>query len=143
LGVLAGAALNFENLVSQISPVAISSAAMVEEKGWLSGFGIFEPGEQFSALDSLGALLAVFQFRHDFLAFRESLSVVLRMTLVSSCILLESIFGIVRRINPSCHGGFQFRTDVVKHQHGQEHHQRSSKSQAQISKFPQLWRQCH
>jgi hypothetical protein len=96
LGVLAGAALNFENLVSQISPVAISSAAMVEEKGWLSGFGIFEPGEQFSALDSLGALLAVFQFRHDFLAFRESLSVVLRMTLVSSG---ESILHVMEVFN--------------------------------------------
>jgi hypothetical protein len=94
LGCVGGAALNFENLVSQISPVAISSAAMVEEKGWLSGFGIFEPGEQFSALDSLGALLAAFQFRHDFLAIRESLSVVLRMTLVSSCILMSWRFSI-------------------------------------------------
>ena len=73
---LAGAALELENLVAEISPVAISSSAMVEEKGWLSGVRIFEPGEQFSDLDSLGALLAVFQFRHNFLAFRETLSVV-------------------------------------------------------------------
>jgi hypothetical protein len=74
--VLAGAALELENLVAEISPVTISSSAMVEEKGWLSGVRIFEPGEQLSTLDSLGALLAVFQFRHDFLAFRETLSVV-------------------------------------------------------------------
>jgi hypothetical protein len=61
---VAGAALDSKDRVAEILPVAISTAAMVEEKGWLSGIGILEPDEQFSALDCLGALLAVFQFKH-------------------------------------------------------------------------------
>ena len=66
---LAGAALDSKDRVTEILPVAISTAAMVEEKGWLSGVGIFEPDEQFSALDRLRALLAVFQFKHLFRSF--------------------------------------------------------------------------
>jgi hypothetical protein len=46
---------------------------MVEEKRWLSGIGIFETSEQFSALDNLGALLAQFQFKHKFLTSRGAL----------------------------------------------------------------------
>jgi hypothetical protein len=62
--VLPGMAMNFQNLVAKVLPIAISSAAMVKEKGRLSGIGIFELHEQFSTLDSLRALCALFYFRH-------------------------------------------------------------------------------
>ena len=61
---LPAVALNFENLVAKIFPIAISSAAMVKEKGRLSWIGIFELDEQFSTLDSLRALCALFYFAH-------------------------------------------------------------------------------
>jgi hypothetical protein len=62
--VLPGLALNFESSVAKVFPIAISSAAMVKEKGRLSGVGIFELDEQFSTLDRLRALCALFYFRH-------------------------------------------------------------------------------
>ena len=61
---LPAVALNFENLVAKVFPIAISSAAMVKEKGRLSWIGIFELDEQFSTLDSLRALRALFDFGH-------------------------------------------------------------------------------
>jgi hypothetical protein len=67
--VLAGVALNFENLVAKVFPIAISSAAMVKEKGRLMGIAIFELGEKFSTFDSLRALCALLYFRHCFLIF--------------------------------------------------------------------------
>jgi hypothetical protein len=51
--------LDFENLIAEVQPVAISAAAMVEDKRWLRGVGIFEPGEQLSGLNTLGTLLAL------------------------------------------------------------------------------------
>jgi len=60
-------ALNFENLVAKVFPITISSAAMVKEKGGLSGIGIFELGEQFSTLDIPATLCALFWFKHCFL----------------------------------------------------------------------------
>jgi hypothetical protein len=63
-------ALDFKNLVAEVLPVAISPAAMMEEKGWFSGDGIFEPGEQFSTIDCLGALFALLYFKHHFLTSR-------------------------------------------------------------------------
>ena len=63
-------ALNFESLVAKVLPVTISSAAMVKEKGRLIGIGIFEPDEQFSALDNPAALCAMLYFRHCFLTYR-------------------------------------------------------------------------
>jgi hypothetical protein len=62
--VLPAVALNFENLVAKVFPIAISSVAMVKEKGRLSWIGIFELDEQFSTLDSLRALCALFYFGH-------------------------------------------------------------------------------
>ena len=62
--VLPAVALNFENLVAKVFPIAISSAAMVKEKGRLSWIGIFELDEQFSTLNSLRALCALFYFGH-------------------------------------------------------------------------------
>jgi hypothetical protein len=53
--VLPAVALNFENLVPKVFPIAISSAAMVKEKGRPIGIGIFELDEQFSTLDSPAA----------------------------------------------------------------------------------------
>jgi hypothetical protein len=53
--VLPAVALNFENLVPKVFPIAISSAAMVKEKGRPIGIGIFELDEQFSSLDSPAA----------------------------------------------------------------------------------------
>src|SRR4029077_5630548 len=58
--VLPGMALNSQNLVAKVLPIAISSATMVKEKGRLSGIGIFELHEQFSYLDSLRAMCALF-----------------------------------------------------------------------------------
>jgi len=52
---LPGVAANFENLVPKVFPIAISSAAMVKEKGRPIGIGIFELDEQFSTLDSPAA----------------------------------------------------------------------------------------
>jgi hypothetical protein len=60
LGGWAGLALDSQDLVAEVSPVAIAAAAMVEDKWRLSGVGIFEPGEQFSGFDTLGTLLALF-----------------------------------------------------------------------------------
>jgi hypothetical protein len=51
--------LDFENLIAEVQPVAISAAAMVEDKRWLRGVGIFEPGEHLSGLNTLGTLLAL------------------------------------------------------------------------------------
>jgi len=70
--VLPGVALNFENLVPKVLPIAISSAAMVKEKGRLIGIGIFELDEQFSTLESPAALCALLYFRHCFLTSRGS-----------------------------------------------------------------------
>src|SRR6266404_1427260 len=70
--VLPGVAVNFENLVPKVFPIAISSAAMVKEKGRLIGSGIFELDEQFSTLDSPAALCALLYFRHCFLTSRGS-----------------------------------------------------------------------
>jgi hypothetical protein len=67
---LGGVALDFKNLIAEVLPVAISPATMVEQKGWFSGDGIFEPGEQFSTFDSLGALFALPYFKHHFLTSR-------------------------------------------------------------------------
>jgi len=67
-----GVALNFENLVAKVFPIAISSAAMVKEKGRLIGIGVFELDEQFSTLDSPAALCALLYFRHCFLTSRGS-----------------------------------------------------------------------
>jgi hypothetical protein len=53
--VLPAVALNFENLVPKVFPIAISSAAIVKEKGRPIGIGIFELDEQFSTLDSPAA----------------------------------------------------------------------------------------
>jgi hypothetical protein len=53
--VLPAVALNFANLVLKVFPIAISSAAMVKEKGRPIGIGIFELYEQFSNLDSPAA----------------------------------------------------------------------------------------
>ena len=65
--------MNFENLVPKVFPIAISSAAMVKEKGRLIGSGIFELDEQFSTLDSPAALCALLYFRHCFLTSLEDL----------------------------------------------------------------------
>jgi hypothetical protein len=62
--VLPAVALILENLVAKVFPIAISSAAMVKEKGRLSWIGILEHDEQFSTLDSLRALCALFYFGH-------------------------------------------------------------------------------
>ena len=67
---LCGIALDFKNLVTEVLPVAISPAEIMEEQWLLSGDGIFEPGEQFSFIDSLGALLALLYFKHHFLTSR-------------------------------------------------------------------------
>ena len=45
LNVLPAVALNFENLVPKVFPIAISSAAMVKEKGRPIGIGVFELDE--------------------------------------------------------------------------------------------------
>jgi hypothetical protein len=67
--VLPGLSLHFENLVAKVLPIAISSAAMVKEKGRLSGIRIFELGEQLTTLDNLRALCALSCFTHCFLTF--------------------------------------------------------------------------
>ena len=64
LNVLTAVVLNFENLVAKVLPITISFAAMVKEKGWLIGIGIFEPDEHFSALDNPAALCALLYFRY-------------------------------------------------------------------------------
>jgi hypothetical protein len=69
LDVRTGLPLDFENLIAEVSPVAISAAAMVEDKWWLHGVGIFEPDEHLSALNTLGTLLALFWFRRYFTRF--------------------------------------------------------------------------
>jgi hypothetical protein len=70
--VLPGVARNFENLVPKVFPIAISSAAMVKEKGRPIGSRIFELDEQFSTLDSPAALCALLYFRHCFHTSRGS-----------------------------------------------------------------------
>ena len=67
---LGGVALNLKNLVAEVLPVAISPAAVMEEKGWFSGDRILEPGEQLSTINSLGALFALLYFQHHFLTSR-------------------------------------------------------------------------
>jgi hypothetical protein len=68
--VLPAVALNFENLVAKVFPIAISSAAMVKEKGRLIGIGIFELDEHFSTHDSPATLCALLYVRHCFLTYR-------------------------------------------------------------------------
>ena len=63
-------ALNFENLVAKVFPIAVSSAAMVKEKGRLMGIGVFELDELFSTLHNPAALCALLYFRHCFLIYR-------------------------------------------------------------------------
>ena len=70
LDVRTGLSLDFENLIAEVSPVAISAAAMVEDKWWLRGVGIFESGEHLSGLNTLVTLLALRWFRHYLLASR-------------------------------------------------------------------------
>jgi hypothetical protein len=71
LNVLPAVALNFENLVAQVLPITIFSAAMVKEKGRPIGIGILEPDEHFSTLDNPAALCAPLYFRHCFLTYRR------------------------------------------------------------------------
>ena len=70
LNVLPAVALNFENLVANVLPITIPSAAMVKEKRRLVGIVIFELDERFSTLDNPAALCALPYFRHCFLTHR-------------------------------------------------------------------------
>jgi hypothetical protein len=58
-------ALDLQNLISEVLPIAISSAAMVEEKSGLSSDRVLEPREQLAVVDRLAALFASFRFKHD------------------------------------------------------------------------------
>jgi hypothetical protein len=106
--------LDFKNLVAEVLPVAISPAAMVEEKGWFGGRRIFEPGEQFPFIDTLGALSALLCFKHHFLTSRgtQGRPYVCFEVLLH---LLGSFFGILKRIHPSCTARLHFGNDRVQH----------------------------
>src|SRR5260370_17702796 len=64
----AGAALNFQDLVAQVLPVAIAASTMVEDERRLSRVGIFEPGEQPPRLNPLRTFFALIYFLTCFLA---------------------------------------------------------------------------
>ena len=110
-------ALNFQNLVAQVLPITICSAAMVKEKGRLSRIGIFELGEQFSALDIPATLCALFCFKHCFLTSEgpEQAFAIFMSPLKP----FQSIFGIISGIQSLCHARLYFGDDGVPQNHGQ------------------------
>jgi hypothetical protein len=77
-------ALNFENSVTKVFPIAISLAAMVKEKGRLSGIGIFELDPQFSTLDGPTTLCALLYFRHCFLTLEDLVAFAMLMSPLKS-----------------------------------------------------------
>src|SRR5260370_6441761 len=64
----AGAALNFQDLVAQVLPVAIAASTMVEDERRLSRVRIFVPGGQLPRLNPLGTMFSLILVRHGFLA---------------------------------------------------------------------------
>ena len=125
-------ALNSENLVAKVFPIAIASAAMVKEKVRLIGIGIFELDEQFSTLDSPAALCALLYVRHCLLTHRGREQAFAMF--MSPLKPFESIFGIISGIQSLCHARLHFGDDGVQQNHGQQHYQRSSTGQAQRTK---------
>jgi len=125
-------ALNFQNLVAQVLPITICSAAMVKEKGRLSRIGIFELGEQFSALDIPATLCALFWFKHCFLT-SEGLEQAFAI-FMSPLRPFASIFAIISGIQSLCRARLHFGDDGVPQNHGQRHYQRRLKGQAQRPK---------